>query len=374
MIKNKFVAKRIIKIADLEKGKQKSEDTNSDIGMEAKNFEIAESFVKNIADKLYALNKKAKEYRGSGVSVDDDGNVYKDKYSQGEAERKKLYDIKNKIIEKFGTPTGKTHTFEKGIGDEFSLEGQGSFHNYYFSDESYLSSHNQKVLKKCFSDIKNILRKYKVPDDSQISTNAMDFGSIDYNTNLVSEKNENAILDKFLKKYPEYQTLGKVRTNALSGFNKRYDFADAVKQNLSWTKSDLEKEIKKIDGFTSVSSKRKYQEQRKQLQNAIDKINELTSSEKIAEYEKKYLEVKKQMNELSANISQAEKEIHSLLKKNGYLYQIDKSKIENIGNISSENTMNIELTENDLKFLEALANDKTSKSLTEIWNNTRKLK
>ena len=95
-----------------------------------------------LSDKLYALNKLAKQYRGKLIQNDED--FYFD--DKNKNIRNTLYGIKNEILNKYGTPTGESHKFPRGFGVELTINGNDSFHLYFRYKSDFLKYKNEKIL------------------------------------------------------------------------------------------------------------------------------------------------------------------------------------------------------------------------------------
>jgi len=89
--------------------------------------------LKWLSDKLYALNKLAKNYRADlrEIYEDSENSYYFVDNTNNKKTREELYKLKSDLLYRYGSPTGEIHSFPRGYGVEYTITGKDSFHLYY---------------------------------------------------------------------------------------------------------------------------------------------------------------------------------------------------------------------------------------------------
>lgn len=346
---------------------------------EAQKYKNVNDFIENISDKLYALNKKAKEYRGAGVGVDESGSFYKISGTKEEALRRDLYEIKNKLIEKFGKNTGKVHQFgdEKflGIGEEFTITGKDSFHNYFryyddFVEKRLKDIQKDKTVSKQLDAVK---QKYGLSD---ISINYGDpLNSNNYKVYAVPKIKNVPYEQGFINKKYLYEHSRKEQLQKLKDmYGERYGLVAEYVQNPMYVtkyghslKRELNNRLNEINNYKSSATKNRYAQEKN---NILEKLQFIESVER----DKKFIQLQKQIQETLDKIEKysevqnlAKKEIEDIIKKHEKFIDRD-TQFPKINTISSENKKNIQLTERDIEMLRRLAEDNNIVSMTDLKN------
>lgn len=339
---------------------------------EGKSFE---EFVEYISDKLYALNKKAKQGRGSGVFFDEDSGFFnKAAGSAGEKQREKLYSIKNKLIEKFGKRTGKVHEFggDKfgGIGEEFTITGNDSFHNYYNNYSSFVNKRLDDIVsdKNIIRKLNEIKNKYKIDDikvsyiDKRITPSFYKDGiEIHDYASKMSNKVKDDTADILKKLFDDDFDLVSDYV-----FNR----TDPKHFGHTFSERKLIRRLEEINSSKSASYKRKYLSEKNTIIEKLDKVKNFLNDNNVKTILKKFNNELDYLEKIPEKMLSVNDEVLDVLKKHS-LYVDSSSKFENIGNISSQNIKNIPITDAEISLLEKLADDdtiKTKSQLLDIWN------
>lgn len=309
-----------------------------------------------LEEKLYALNKLAKNLRPEGELQENyDGWTVSYKNDKNAKERKHLYNLKNKLIDKYGTFTGNIHKFPKGYGIEYSINGKGSFHKFvedFITVKKYtleqaikkLSNREKENFKFSFDydgdlvinkkngvkylnsdDIKEIFRKNNIEFDFEKYSNKL---NIDYINNDIKNI-EKLDVEKLLEVKKE--------------LTKEYI------EKANYYEKEIKKQKEKLSKIPKTRKKtiEKEKQELYLLEKRFDYYNNQDANKTI----NKLLEIKNQAIKTSEQL----KEINSMykkLKKNGYISQ--NNELKELSQISKENKRNINLTSDDMKQLEEL--------------------
>jgi hypothetical protein len=304
---------------------------------EARKYKSAEEFVEIISDKLYALNKKAKEYRGAWLEFSDDNDfLWKTQGTKWELERDRLYSIKNKIISKYWQKTGAKHKFWVWFWEEFNIEWKWSFHNYTRYADDVINREFNNAIKDMDIWDNFVLNNnyYKAPDNfwyyigikKKLPEQPIKFSYYDnrkaYDVTIeeiAKKKHPDEEVRYWRNYYDKQQIVSKIE-NAKT---------QATKDKYNW----LLKEYEKKHGET--------------LRKRFDFIEQ--NKAKRDNYIKEHKETQKYINNLEQS-----KEFKDLTDA------IDISKYKAIWDISSENIKWIELTDQDIELLDKLSNSNIS--------------
>lgn len=309
-----------------------------------------------LEEKLYALNKLAKNLRPEGELQENyDGWTVSYKNDKNAKERKHLYNLKNKLINKYGTFTGNIHKFPKGYGIEYSINGKGSFHKFVEDFITVKKYTLEQAIKKLSNREK---QNFKF--------------SFDYNGNLViNKKNEvkylssDDIKESFRKNNIEFdfeKYSNKLNIDYINNDIQNIEKLDVeklleVKKELSkeyiekanYYKKEIKKQKEKLSKIPKTRKKtiEKEKQELYLLEKRFDYYNNQNANKTI----NKLLEIKNQAIKCLEQL----KEINSIykkLKKNGYISQ--NNELKELSQISKENKRNINLTSDDIKQLEKL--------------------
>lgn len=312
-----------------------------------------------LEEKLYALNKLAKNLRPEGELQENyDGWTVSYKNDKNAKERKHLYNLKNKLIDKYGTFTGNIHKFPKGYGIEYSINGKGSFHKFV----------------EDFITVKKYTLEQAIKKLSNREKENFKF-SFDYNGDLVIDKkngvkylNSDDIKEIFRKNNIEFdfeKYSNKLNIDYINNDIENIEKLDV--ENLLEVKKELSKEyIEKANYYEKKIKKQKEKlskipktrkktiEKEKQELYLLEKRFDYYNNQDANKTINKLLEIKNQAIKTSEQL----KEINSMykkLKKNGYISQ--NNELKELPQISKENKRNINLTSDDIKQLEYLSED-----------------
>ena len=135
-----------------------------------------------ISDRLYALNKRVK---GEGIAEKDERGIYRATRGNGVWERidkedigkystndlttqeiANLYYIKNKIIIKYGKPTGEFHRFPGGkVGSVYKV-GTNTFHRFGYGYDLIDQMNKEAGFEKfSYRDVDNSKRIGRIPNE-----------------------------------------------------------------------------------------------------------------------------------------------------------------------------------------------------------------
>lgn len=300
-------------------------------------IQLSQEDMSFISDRLYALNKKAKEYRDAGIN----------------SKKKDLYDIKNKIIQKLGTPTGKMHQFEAGFGNEYSISVGSSFHDYHRYVDEFLKEKEESAMEN--QNVKEIVNNIKNNEFELYfhhEPNYWDYAENSYGFNLQDRAytgKRDEIINEFSKK--------------LQDLNNRYGLGFEVKEDQFSLRFDYDAE--KFRDLERQYAKKEYKKNKtkkdldemKSLKKQIERIRSIYY--KAESYKKEYED--KISDELSARENlkdKLSKELFESLKNNtGYMTASEALELPNIGTMSSELKENTKpISDDEIEYLRKIAN------------------
>ncbi len=297
-----------------------------------------------IEEKLYALNKKAKEYRGltSGKNI---------------AKKQELYDIKNKLIKKYGKKTGKVHLFNKGLGVEYTIEGLGSFHDYYYFVEDYVNEKNIEKLQNVNpKEISSNIESIKIERETDISENRPS------NIDITVKTQKNTYPYPF-----EYYLKADGIVDGFYYFNVfNFDFSNYIEKEIGLPQSyyDVER-LNYLAKQKDISEETINDAITNLIENSLYKIKDLKERRKIRKEVKSinlFEKIKNRVEEEKNRIKEYEKTKEEIQNFIDSKHLLTESKVrqdsEFLGEIPSENKRNIELSEEDIEKLKNFAEDK----------------
>lgn len=334
-----------------------------------KENKLDEETKKWLEEKLYALNKLAKQYRPNinlREILDEDGDTIYEKIfdDKNKERREELYDVKDKILNKYGTPTGKVHKFPRGYGVEYSIQGIGSFHKYIKNDHELLKLINKEAKEKIEKDFD---AKFNYTDNKNNILSPYTVELKNPRTKNLEQMELEDVPSKYFKnnnKPKWYIDLSSLRT------------AEEIYQYELPSKELLDRDLAKIPEYEKILKKSKSsrkievaKEEIERIQKRKAKYKEMTNNKQkyITEYQNNLNKIKKYKEADEKDTQEIREEytrIENKLEKYGYKTDIRDVKFDDeLEQISSENTRGIEINEKDIKKLKSMVNNQNDKDI-----------